>query len=97
MNIVSKMVADAWIKRYKKEMSKKEYTAWRKNFDQQTIVREVIDGVVFYDSRLCFSKRISTRVLILHTPRTLRVRGFLLSILGCDNLSNRQNFFSVIF
>jgi hypothetical protein len=47
MNIVSKTVADAWIKRYKKEMSKKEYTAWRKNFDQQTIVREVIDGVVF--------------------------------------------------
>jgi hypothetical protein len=47
MNIVSKTVADAWIKRYKKEMSKKEYTTWRKNFDQQTIVREVIDGVVF--------------------------------------------------
>ena len=48
MNTVSKTVADAWIKRYKKEeMSKKEYTAWRKNFDQQTIVREVIDGVVF--------------------------------------------------
>jgi hypothetical protein len=41
------MVADAWIKRYKKEMSKEEYTTWKKNFDQQTIVREVIEGVVF--------------------------------------------------
>lgn len=47
MNIVSKILADASIKKYKKELSKKEYTKWRKNFDQSTIVRTVIEGVVF--------------------------------------------------
>jgi deoxyadenosine/deoxycytidine kinase len=47
MNIVGKMVVDAWIKRYKKEMSLEEYKAWAKNFDEQTVVRVDVDGVEF--------------------------------------------------
>ena len=47
MNIVSKAVVDAWIKRYKKEMSHEEYKAWAKNFDEQTVVRVELDGVEF--------------------------------------------------
>ena len=47
MNIVGKMVVDAWIKRYKKEMSPEEYKAWAKNFDEQTVVRVELDGVEF--------------------------------------------------
>ena len=47
MNIVGKRVVDAWIKRYKKEMSLEEYKAWAKNFDEQTVVRVDVDGVEF--------------------------------------------------
>jgi hypothetical protein len=47
MNIISKAVVDAWIKRYKKEMSPEEYKAWAKNFDEQTVVRVELDGVEF--------------------------------------------------
>jgi hypothetical protein len=47
MNIVSKRVIDAWMQRYKKEMSSEEYKAWAKNFDEQTVVRVELDGVEF--------------------------------------------------
>ena len=47
MNIVSKAVVDAWMQRYKKEMSPEEYKAWAKNFDEQTVVRVELDGVEF--------------------------------------------------
>jgi hypothetical protein len=47
MNIVSKTVIDAWMQRYKKEMSLEEYKAWAKNFDEQTVVRVELDGVEF--------------------------------------------------
>jgi hypothetical protein len=47
MNIVSKTVIDAWMQRYKKEMSPEEYKAWAKNFDEQTVVRVELDGVEF--------------------------------------------------
>ena len=47
MNIVSKAVVDACIKRYKKEMSPEEYKAWAKNFDEQTVVRVELDCVEF--------------------------------------------------
>jgi|DEB0MinimDraft_6_1074348.scaffolds.fasta_scaffold38383_1 deoxyadenosine/deoxycytidine kinase len=47
MNIVSKTVIDAWMQRYKKEMSPEEYKAWAKNFDEKTVVRVELDGVEF--------------------------------------------------
>ena len=47
MNIVGKSVIDAWMKRYKKEMSSDEYKTWAKNFDEKTVVRVDVEGVEF--------------------------------------------------
>ena len=46
-NWVSKRVADAWLNRYRKEMSQKEFSEWSTNFDKSTIVYVDVDSVQF--------------------------------------------------
>ena len=62
MNIVGKMVIDAWMKRYKKEMTAEEYKAWAKNFDEQTIVRVDVDGVEFMTRDYVRSKELADEI-----------------------------------
>jgi len=46
-NWVSKRVADAWLNRYRKEMSQEEFSEWSTNFDKSTIVYVDVDSVQF--------------------------------------------------
>ena len=46
-NWVSKKVADAWLSRYRKEMSQEEFNEWTTNFDKSTIVYVDVDSVQF--------------------------------------------------
>ena len=46
-NWVSKRVADAWLSRYRKEMSQEEFSEWSTNFDKSTIVYVDVDSVQF--------------------------------------------------
>ena len=46
-NWVSKRVADAWLSRYRKEMSQEEFSEWTTNFDKSTIVYVDVDSVQF--------------------------------------------------
>jgi hypothetical protein len=46
-NWVSKRVADAWLSRYRKEMSQEEFSKWTTDFDKSTIVYVDVDSVQF--------------------------------------------------
>jgi len=51
MNTVSWNVAKAWNKRYKKELTEKDYKDWRKTFINNCIVYKTYsDGIRYFSS-----------------------------------------------
>ena len=46
-NWVNKRVADAWLSRYRKDMSEEEFKTWAEEFDKKTIVYTYVTDVEF--------------------------------------------------
>ena len=46
-NWVNKRVVDAWLSRYRKEMSEEEFKTWAEEFDKKTIVYTYVTDVEF--------------------------------------------------